>query len=102
MNPINVEDQIKEVEEDDDQVQGEPVTLLSQQNRIEVLKKEIDSLNNKISKINRGQGKWFDGDHKDFIRLYNKWKGDAKKIVQDGVNVLGMKNIEIMDHLQVY
>ena len=28
--------------------------------------------------------------------------GDAKKIVEEGVKALGMKNIEIMDHLEVY
>jgi hypothetical protein len=50
-------------------------------------------------KINRGKGKWFDGDHNDFIKLYNRLAGDPQKIVDEGVRILGMKSIEIMDHL---
>ena len=53
-------------------------------------------------KINRGKGKWFDGDHNDFVKLYTRLGGDAKKLVEEGVKVLGMKNIEIMDNLEVY
>jgi hypothetical protein len=59
-------------------------------------------VNNKIAKINRGRGKWFEGDHKDFMKIYNRHKGDASKVVEEGVKMLGMKNIEIMDHLEVY
>ena len=61
--------------------------------RIEKLKKEIDGLNSKIARVNRGRGKWFDGDHKDFIKIFNRWKGEAAKIVEEGVKMLGMKNI---------
>ena len=56
----------------------------------------------KIMKINRGKGKWFDGDHKDFIRIYTRCRGDAAKVVEEGQKILGMKNIQIMDHLEVY
>jgi hypothetical protein len=45
------------------------------------LKKEIDLINGKILKINRGKGKWFDGDHNDFIKIYNRCGSDAKRIV---------------------
>jgi hypothetical protein len=44
-------------------------------------------------KINRGKGKWFDGDHKDFIKIYNRCRGEPTKIVEEGVKLLGMKNI---------
>ena len=56
----------------------------------------------KIMKINRGKGKWFDGDHKDFIKIYTRCRGDAAKVVEEGQKMLGMKNIEIIDHLEVY
>jgi hypothetical protein len=48
---------------------------------LDFLKKEIDEINTKIIRINRGKGKWFDGDHNDFVRLFNRSGGDAKKIV---------------------
>jgi len=59
-------------------------------------------LNKKISKINRGKGRWFDGDHADFVKIYTRCGGDAERLVEEAVKVLGMKNIEIMDHLEVY
>jgi hypothetical protein len=48
-----------------------------QEERIQQLKKEIDMLNTKIVKINRGKGRWFDGDHNDFLKLYNRCRGEA-------------------------
>lgn len=36
------------------------------------------------------------------MKIYNRHKGDASKVVEEGVKMLGMKNIEIMDHLEVY
>jgi hypothetical protein len=68
-------------------------------NRVQALKQEIDELNKKISKINRGKGKWFDGDHNDFVKIYNRCGGDAKRVIYEGETILGMKNIEIVDHL---
>jgi O-glycosyl hydrolase len=66
------------------------------------LKREIDEINEKIKKINTGRGKWFSSDHQDFIKIYNKCRGNDKKILAEGVKILGMKNTEIMDHLEVY
>lgn len=45
------------------------------------MKKEIDELNKKISRLNRGKGRWFDGDHNDFVKIYNRLAGDAQKIL---------------------
>ena len=59
---------------------------------MEVLKKEIDDLNRKISIINKGKGKWFDGDHNDFMKIYTKSNGDTKKVLEEGCKILGMKN----------
>jgi hypothetical protein len=56
-------------------------------------------LNKKISKINRGKGKWFDGDHNDFVKIYNRCGGDGQRVIEEGMKILGMKNIEIVDHL---
>lgn len=103
VNPVNMENEIKEVEEDEEEAMEEPfIANSNQQNRIDGLKKEIDEINTKIIRINRGRGKWFEGDHADFIKIYVRCGGDAKKIVEEGVKALGMKNIEIMDHLEVY
>ena len=55
-----------------------------------------------MGKINNGRGKWFQSDHNDFIKIYNRCGGNDKKILAEGVKVLGMKNTEIMDHLEVY
>lgn len=45
------------------------------------MKKEIDELNKKISRLNRGKGRWFDGDHADFVKIYNRCAGDAQRIL---------------------
>ena len=52
--------------------------------------------------ISNGKGKWFDTDHKDFIKIYNRCGGNDKKIINEGIKVLGMKQTEIMDHLELY
>jgi O-glycosyl hydrolase len=43
-------------------------------------------------KLNGGKGKWYQTDHQDFIKIYNKCNGNGKKIIEEGVKVLGMKN----------
>lgn len=57
---------------------------------------------NKIAKINNGKGKWFDTDHRDFVKIYNKCAANGKKIVSEGIKLLGMNQAEIMDHLELY
>ena len=56
----------------------------------------------KIAKISNGRGKWFQSDHNDFVKIYNKCGGNDRKIIEEGVKILGMKNTEIMDHLEIY
>ena len=70
--------------------------------RVEKLKQEIDTIGKKILKLNNGKGKWLNTDHQDFVRIYNKFQGHSKRIIDEGVKVLGMSNIEIIDHLQLY
>ena len=87
-------ERIKEVEQYEQQAPEQQI--IPQENdgdKIQRLKKEIDSINTKIVKINRGKGKWFDGDHKDFIKIYNRCRGEPTRIVEEGVKLLGMKNI---------
>lgn len=36
------------------------------------------------------------------MKIYNKYRGSTKKIIEEGVKILGMKNTEIMDHLEIY
>lgn len=67
--------------------------------KVNALKKEIDDISMKILKINNGRGKWYQSDHNDFVKIYNKCGANGKKIIEEGVKVLGMKNTEIMDHL---
>lgn len=52
--------------------------------------------------MNNGRGTWYQTDHVDFVKIYNKYRGSAKKIIEEGVKILGMKNTEIMDHLEIY
>lgn len=66
------------------------------------LKKEIDDILGKIAKLNNGRGRWFQSDHLDFIKIYNRCGGNDRKIIEEGVKLLGMKNTEIMDHLEIY
>lgn len=61
-------------------------------NRVEALKKQIDDIGMKILKINGGKGKWFQSDHNDFVKIYNKYSGNDVKIIEAAVKVLGMKN----------
>jgi hypothetical protein len=103
LRPGHVENEIKEVEEDEEEQAEEQIYSQSADlGRVDKLKKEIDGINMKIMKINRGKGRWFDGDHKDFIKIYNRCRGEAVKIVDESSKILGMKSIEIMDHLEVY
>lgn len=67
--------------------------------KVNALKKEIDDISMKILKINNGRGKWYQSDHNDFVKIYNKCGANGKRIIEEGVKVLGMKNTEIMDHL---
>jgi hypothetical protein len=59
-------------------------------------------VNKKLLTLNNGKGKWFDTDHKDFIKIYNKCGGNDKRIIADGIKILGMNQTEIMDHLELY
>lgn len=60
--------------------------------RVAALKKEIDVIGMKIMKIGNGRGKWYQSDHNDFVKIYNKCGANAKRVVDEGVKVLGMKN----------
>ena len=31
--------------------------------------------------LNRGKGKWFEGDHNDFLKIYTKNNGDTQKVL---------------------
>lgn len=70
--------------------------------RIEKLRQEIDGIGKKILKLNNGKGKWLNTDHQDFVRIYNKCQGNSKKTIDEGIKILGMTNIEIIDHLELY
>lgn len=63
-----------------------------QLNRIDQLKRQISEIGAKIAKINNGRGKWFVTDHNDFVKIYNKCAGNDKKIIEEGIKVLGMKS----------
>lgn len=56
----------------------------------------------KINKISNGRGKWLASDHNDFVKIYNRCGGNDKRVIEEGVKILGMKNTEIMDHLEIY
>lgn len=62
------------------------------EDRVLILKREIDEISSKLAKISHGRGKWFQSDHNDFIKIYNRCGGNDKKILAEGVKVLGMKN----------
>lgn len=63
------------------------------------MKGEIDSIQKKILSLNNGKGKWFDTDHRDFVKIYIRCNGNDKRIITEGAKVLGMNQTEIMDHL---
>ena len=98
-------DEIKEEDEYEDEPMRQNKTNdenYDVNSRINSLKKEIDDIIAKIAKINNGRGKWFQSDHNDFVKIYNKCGGNDKRIIEYGVKILGMKNTEIMDHLEIY
>lgn len=66
------------------------------------MKREIDEISSKIGKINNGKGKWYETDHKDFVRIFNRFSGNDRKIIDECIKVLGMNNTEIVDHLELY
>ncbi len=78
----------------DNNLHNEPYDALSAfenpKTRIQKLKKEIEESNKKILQLNHGKGKWFDTDHKDFIKIYNKCGGIDKRIINEGIKILGM------------
>ena len=51
------------------------------EDRVLILKREIDEISSKLAKISHGRGKWFQSDHNDFIKIYNRCGGNDKKIL---------------------
>lgn len=86
--------EIKEEDEYDDEAMKDSNSGQSDPSAIRVgnLKKEIDMITAKIAKIANGRGKWFQSDHNDFVKIYNRCAGNTKRVIEEGVRVLGMKN----------
>lgn len=62
----------------------------------------VEEIDKRLKTMGGEKGKWLESDHKEFVKIYTRFKGNEERTVKGCLDILGMNNIEIIEHLEHY